>query len=234
MTDRLAIGGNNPPRHEAFAMSLEDVRVEAGNFLDGAPVETQEQADAVGKILGEARRIKSDADKARKEDKKPHSDAAKAVDDDYRPVIQMAQDIIDAANVPLSAWLKAEQDRIEREAQEAAQKAEQARQKALEEERAAAGNIDRIEAARAADKAASAIEAEAKRAAKAKPQVTGATRAIGLKSRQQAKVVDYKALLLHVAKTDKPILDAFLDDYASRSLPAKLPGVEIETVPVAA
>lgn len=223
------VGHNNPPRHEAFAMALDEVRLEAGNFLDGGPVETQEQADAVGVILGQARDIKRDADKARKEDKQPHLDAGRKVDADYKAVLQQADDIIRAAQQPLAAYLAKIEREQELSAKKAREEAERKAQEALEAERASAGNVEAVETARAKQSEAEKAQKAATRAERARPNVAGSSRAIGLRTRQIAVVEDYRELLLYVAKTDKPALDAFLEDYARKALPSKLPGVRIET-----
>ena len=226
---REQIGGNNPPRHEAFMMALEEVRVEAGNFLNGEPIENEGQASAVGVIMASARDIKRDADKARKEDKQPHLDAGKAVDASYKPVITKADDIIKAAQQPLAAYLAKKERGQELAAQKACEEAERKAKEALEAERASAGSVEAVEAARAKQKEAEQAQKAANRAEKAKPNIGGTTRAIGLRSRQVAIVEDYRELLLHVAKTDKPALDTFLDEYARKALSSKLPGVRIET-----
>lgn len=222
-------GHNNPPRYEAFAMALEDVRLEAGNYLDGATVETQEQADAIGVIMGQARDIKRDADKARTEDKKPHLDAGRKVDDNYKAVLQTADDIVKAAQGPLSVFLT-EQARVQEELRvKAKREADRAAQEAIAAERAAAGNIEALEAAREKQLAADDAQKASVIADKAKPRVAGSGRAISLRTRQVAVVTNYRALLLHIAGTDKPALDAFLDEYARKALPSQLPGVRIDT-----
>jgi hypothetical protein len=223
------IGHNNPPRHEAFAMALEDVRLEAGNFLDGAPVETQDQADAIGVIMASARDIKRDADAARKEDKQPHLDAGRKVDADYKPVLQTADDIIKAAQAPLAVFLAKEQRAKELAAQKEREEAERMAAEALKAERAAVGDVEAIEAARAKQEEADKAQKTASRVAKAPVKVAGSGRSISLRTKQVAVVQDYRELLLYVAKNDKPALDAFLDEYARKALPSKLPGVEIVT-----
>lgn len=223
------IGHNMPPRHEAFAMALDDVRLEAGNFLDGAAIETKQQADAIGVIVSKARQIRKDADAARKEEKEPHLEAGRKVDADFKPVLETADDIIKAAQKPLSAWMQAEEDRQRKIAGEARQKAIQAQQDALAAQRAADGNVDATEAARNLQRDADRATKEAAKLEKAKPSVAGETRAIGLRSYQVSEVHDHRALLEHVMRTDPEPLKAWLDDYARKSLPAQLPGVTIRT-----
>lgn len=228
MTDRHGIGGNNPPRPIAFAAALEDVRLEAGNWLDGAAVENQQQADAIGVILSRARQIKKDADAARKEDKEPHLAAGRAVDASYKPVIDQADTIMQAAQKPLTAWLVAEQERQRREAAEARQREQEAQQRALEAQRAA-DSLEALEAAQALQREADASSKLANRADKAKANAAGEGRAVGLRSYQVAVITDRRALLNHVAKEDPEALTAWLQEYARKALPRALPGVTIET-----
>jgi hypothetical protein len=229
VTDRLAIGGNNPPRHEAFAMALDDVRLEAGSFLDGAPIETQGQADAIGIIVTRAKQIKKDADAARKEDKEPHLEAGRKVDADYRPVLETADDIISAGQKPLATWLQALEAKQRAEADEAREKALAALQAAVEAQRAAEGDVNATEAARDLQKQADQALKESKRADKAKPNVAGENRAIGLRSYKVATVTDRRALLEYVMRHDPEPLTNFLAEYAQRALPMQLPGVTVNT-----
>lgn len=223
------IGHNNPPRHEAFAMALDEVRLEAGNFLDGAPIENQGQADKIGVIVSTAKRIKKDADAARKEDKEPHLEAGRKVDADYKPVLDTADDIIKAAQKPLTDYLNklaAEQREAEAKArEEAARKA----QEAIEASRAAEGSVEAVERARELEKEADKAAKEAAKAGKAKAHVAGMDRAIGLRTYQIAEVTDYAALLKFIKQTNPDALKEWLDEYARKALPSQLPGVTVRS-----
>jgi hypothetical protein len=229
MTDRHGIGANNPPAFDAFSMALEDVRLEAGNFLDGSPLETQEQANALGVIVSTAKKIRKDADAARAEEKRPHDEAASAVQSKWKPLLAQADAIASASQAPLTAWLH-KQEAEQREAARLARvEAERVQAEALAAERAAAGNIEATERARELAKDADKAVRLANRADKAKAHVAGADRAIGLRARQVATVTDYRALLDWIVENDRPALEQFMDHYADKSLPARLPGVEVST-----
>lgn len=229
MTDRLAIGGNNPPAIEAYSMALDDAYATAKDFLDGAPIETQGQADAVGKIVSEVKRIKKDADAARAEEKRPHDEAAKAVQIKWKPLLDRADTIIKAAQHPLTAYLNklAEEQRAaeEKAREEAARKA----QEAIEASRSAQGSVEAVERAKELEKEADKAAREAAKAGKAKARVAGMDRAIGLRTYQVAEVTDRRALLEHVMKNDPDALTAWLEEYARKALPLQLPGVTIRT-----
>lgn len=223
------IGHNNPPAVEAFSMALDDVYVEAKNWLDGAPCENQAQADAIGLILSTARRIRRDADAARAEEKRPHDDAGKAVQEKWRPLLQRADNIHAAAQKPLTAFLAAEADRQREEAARQREEALRLQQEAAQAAREAEGNLTALEDAQALQKAADAATKSARRAEKVRPQASGDGRAVGLRSQQVAEVTDRRALLEHVMRHDPDALTAWLSEYARKALPSQLPGVIIRT-----
>jgi hypothetical protein len=232
VTDRLAIGGNSPPLFDAYTMALDDAYDTAKDFLDGSPIENQGQADAVGKIVSEVKKLKRDADAARAEEKRPHDDAAKAVQAKWKPLLDRADTIITAAQKPLTAYLnklaekQAEAERIARE--EADRKA----QEAIAAARAlttADGGIDALERVQEMEREAEDAAKAAAIAAKEKPLVAGMDRRVGLRTYNYADVADYRLLLEHVMKHDPEPLKAWLADYAQRALPMRLPGVIVRT-----
>jgi hypothetical protein len=218
---------NNPPAYDAFSMALDDAYSTAKDFLDGKPIENQGQADRIGTIVGEVKRIKKDAEEARKAEKEPHLEASRAVDAKWRPLAERADTILTAAQAPLTAYLHklAEEQR----AQETKLREEAARaaQEAIEAQRAAPNSIEAVERARGLEKAADKAAKEAARAGKAKAHVTGMDRAIGLRTYKVATVVNHRMLLNWIAANDAPALRAFLEEYARKALPMQPPGVEV-------
>jgi hypothetical protein len=230
MTAVPAIGHNNPPAFDAYSMALDDAFATAKDFLDGSPIETQGQADAVGRIVGEVKRIKKDADLARKEEKRPHDEAAAAVQAKWSPLIDRADTIVKAAQAPLTAYLnkladeQREAERIARE--EAARKA----QEAIAAQRASAGSVDAVDAAKALQKEADAAHKAAKRAGREKAHVAGMDRAIGLRTYWRHEITDRRELLKWIMNNDVPALEAFTDEYARTAVAGGvrwLPGVTI-------
>lgn len=229
MTDAPApIGHNAPPKLDAYSMALDDAYTTAKDFLDGKPIENQGQADAVGRIVGEVKKLKKDADDARAEEKRPHDEAAKAVQAKWKPLLERAETIIKAAQKPLSDYLNklaAEQREAEEKArEEAARKA----QEAVEASRAAEGSIEAVEHARALEKDADKAQREAAKLGKQKAHVTGMDRAIGLRTYKVATVTDRKAALLWIAKHDPEALEQFVIGYANAHAPTRpMDGVEV-------
>lgn len=224
-----AIGANNPPAFDAFTLALDDAYDTAKDFLDGKPIENQGEADSIGRIVSEVKRIKRDADAARAEEKAPHLQAGRSVDAKWKPLDDRADTIIKAASAPLTAYLNrlAEEQRVAevKAREEAAQKA----QEAIAAQRAAEGSVEAVEAAKALQKDADAAAKAAAKAGKAKAHVSGTDRAIGLRTYTIATVTDRPALLKWIKENDPEPLREFLAEYAQRALPMQLPGVEVTT-----
>lgn len=231
MNGTAEIGHNNPPAFDMFSMALEDVRLEAGNFLDGSPIQTQAEADAISRIVAAAKKLRKDADAARADEKRPHDDAGKAVQAKWKPLLEQADMIASAAQRPLTDYLarlaakQAEEARIARE--EAARKV----QEAIEAQRAAEGSIDAMEAAAALQKDADKAMKDAAKAEKAKAHVEGDGRAIGLRSYWTATVGEYSAVLRWVKEHHPDALREWLAEFAAAKVRAgarEIPGVSIK------
>lgn len=230
-TDRVVTTkDNNPPAFDAYSMALDDAYSTARDFLDGQPIENQGQADAIGRIVGEVKKIKKDADAARADEKAPHLAATRAVDGKWKPLIDRADTILAAAQKPLTVYLtklaeeQREAERVARE--EAARKA----QEAIEAQRAADGSVEAVERAKALQRHADAAHKDAKRAGREKAHVAGMDRAIGLRTYWTHEITDRRELLNWVAKNDAASLSAMLDEYARKAVANGvrwLPGVTI-------
>lgn len=229
MTDRLAIGGNSPPAFDAFTMALDDAYATAKDFLDGAPIETQGQADRVGQIVSEVKKLRKDMDAARAEEKRPHDEAGKAVQAKWKPSLERADTIIDAAQRPLTTYLAklaAQQAEAERLAR---MEADRLAQEAIAAQRQAE-SLDDLERVNDLQKAADKAAKEANKAGRAKAHVAGVDRAIGLRSYTVAKVTDRRAALGWIMKYDPIALEDFITEYATRHAATRpMDGVEVTT-----
>jgi len=233
---RLGIGGNQPPIHESLMMELEDVHLEASNFLDGGEVENEKQAEAIGLFVKKARELKKKAEEARVSEKEPHLEAGRAIDAKFKPVTTRADLIVKAAQAPLTRWLEKLEVQKREEAERIRREAEEAQRRAAEAQREAerAGNLEALEDAQREQDSADLLAKTAKRAEKEKANVGGGGgRSIGLRSRTVAEVEDYKALLSYVMRTDPEPLREWLRDYAQKAVPAQLDGVKLKTERVA-
>lgn len=230
------IGHNNPPPEVAFSLSIDDLYDEARNFLDGEPIETEGQANAVGVILTSLKKIRKDADAARAEEKRPHDEAAKAVQAKWKPLLDKADRVINAAQRPITDYLaRQEAARIA----EAERLAEEAR-KADEQAQAAMRNVASLDDAERAEeliKEANKLAKAAKRSDKAKSHVAGVERAIGLRTYWTAEITDPIAFGKWAWSHRQPEYLEFLTGLAAqeaRGARAPIPGVLFKEVRKAA
>ena len=185
--ERAVIGGNNPPEPtplEAHATNINDLYEEAHNWLDGALIENQGQADEVTRLLDLAKKAGKAADAQRAAEKRPHDDAGKAVQAAWKPLVDKATRIETGAKGAIGKWLIAQQEAQRAEALRLAKIAEEEAERARVEHLAASqsGNLAAIEDAEQGIADAKDAERDALRADKAKPaaKVEGMARAVGL------------------------------------------------------
>lgn len=218
MADGSLIGHNNPPDpFGAIKAHIEDLYTEAKNFLDGEPITTQGQADAVAELLDQIRQAEKAADEARKEENRPFDEGKAAVQAKYAPLISDTKAVkgltvmaAEACKAALAPW-RQEQERIKREAAEKARReAEEAARKAAEAARAVADDLAQREAAEAAMRDADAAAKAASRAEKA------ATTGTGLRSYWTPRLTDGTAAARHYWQTDRAAMEDFLLSLANR------------------
>lgn len=237
MSDPAPIGHNQPPEPTPFEQSRDEIEAlfeEAKNWLDGAGVQTQADADAVSKLLDLLRTATKTADERRKAEAKPLDEAKAEIQARYNTLIGETKSVTGKAVLAMKACKdalapflarkeaeqRAEQDRLRREAEEAAKAAQEARQDALPDDLEARERAEML-----ADSARIAAE-DAKRADKWKPHAKGGSRAVGLRTYYTAEVTDAPAFARHVWQHHRTELDAFmaglaqrLVDHGQRSIP---------------
>lgn len=223
MTDTLTappIGDNLPP--DPFTLiseSIEDLLLEANNYLDGKEIENEEQEAAVASILTRLRREANAADDQRKAEKKPHDDAAKAVQIKWNPLLEKADVAVTTAKSALTSYLR-KKDEAQRAAARALQ--EEAEQAALAAVRTAeVANPDSLAdqtALRVRREAAAALTKAAARAGKQRAQAKGGERAVGLRSVWTPALVDPCAALKHYRERQPDELKAWLLEQAQKDV----------------
>lgn len=233
MEAAATIGHNNPPvdPFDAWRAHIDDLRTEAGNWLDGSAITSQAEADAVSKLLDAFRKAGKDADKARAEEKRPHDEAAKAVQSKWKPLLDTADRAADTCKKVLAPWLQKLEEEQRAKAEEARRVAEAEAQKAAEAMRASDGtNIDAREQAEAQVRSAKLAEEAAKRAEGQKAHATGGDRAIGLRTYYTATLTDRKAALFHYLERQPEefvtLLQRLADADVRRGL-RQIPGFEV-------
>ncbi len=213
----------------AYSMAVDDLYSEAANFVDGEPVKTQGEADALAAILTGAKQIRKDADAARKTEKQPHDDAAKAVQAKWVPVLTKVDDVIAAVQKPLTAWLVAQEAERQRIAKEAQAEADRLAEQAIAAARTS-GSLESLTATRELQDAAFDAAKVAKRAGKAKSHVHGGGRAIGLRTYWEASLTDSVEALKWARARHPEELREFLRELAGKAVNAgarEIPGFTI-------
>ena len=234
MTDIAGPGHNNPPPDpfEAWTAHIEDLKLEARNWLDGAALENQSQADEVARLMTGLRAAAKDADKARAEEKKPFDDGAKAVQAKWRPLLDGVDLYVDTCKKTLQPWLlkvEAEQ-RAKAEAARAEAEAKQA--EALAALRASdVTNLEEREAAEQMLKDAERADRAASKEEKARPLATGMDgRSAGLRTRYRAVVMDPVLCARHYWKADPRACEAFFQSLVDADVRAgkrQIPGCDV-------
>ena len=226
---RAVVGDNAPPVLTPYEMSVKEIEtlwIEAENFLDGEPIATQEQADAVAKLLDMARQAFATAETRRKDEVKPLDDLKKAVQDRYHPLIGdtkagkgKAVIVAEACKTATTVWLLKLDAEKRRVAAEAAKVAEEAR-KAAEAAFATSHSDDVASRARAEvlNVEAASAERTATRAGNDKAQAKGGGRAVSLRTRHVASLTDGKGALRHAMAFWADDLKAWLVERAQQDV----------------
>jgi pyruvate/2-oxoglutarate dehydrogenase complex dihydrolipoamide acyltransferase (E2) component len=177
----------NAPPVETHGMNIDDLFDQAKQWLDGKPIETQGQADEVGKLLEMIRDARKAADTQRDTEKRPHDEASKAVQKVWKPLLDKCDLAASTARSALTPWrvkLEEEQKALaeaaQREADEAAAKLRAAHTTTAPDD--LEGQIVRADLEQQAKDAAKA----AKRASNAKVPTSGVT----LRSYYSAVITD--------------------------------------------
>lgn len=222
----------NAPAEPAvlFAEEVDDLLLEARNYLDGEPVSTEGQAEAVSSLLNRLRRVAKDADEARKVEKKPHDDAGKAVQAKWKPIIDKAELATSTAKQALAPWLRKLEEQQRAEAEAARIEAERLAREAAEAHVKAFGNLEATEDAERLLKAAADADRQASRAEKQKAHATGGERAVGLVDRYWPELTEPSEALKHYRATQPDALKAWLLSQAEadvRSGKREIPGFAV-------
>ncbi len=196
-----------------FDLSFEEVDglfLEAQNWLTGAGVISQADADGVSKLLDAARQAVKTADEARKSEKRPHDEAGKAVQERWRPVLEKADLVTTTCKAALKPYLQ----KLERERLVIAEKARREAKEKMEIAAAAIrmahlkeGNLAERETAEIMLKSAQRAESAATRAEKDKASANGGERAVTLRTTYRPVLIDGRIAGKHFWATRRPELE---------------------------
>lgn len=241
--ERAVVGGNNPPEPtplEAFTAHVNDLFDSAKDFLDGAAIETEGQAEAISKLLDEARKAERDGTEIRKAETAPIDEAKAAVMDAWRPLVDpktgRCKLIADTCKKVLAPWLQAKDDAMRAVADAARLDAEQKAAAARSLHDNAGTDLAARETAELAFKDAAKAATAATRADKAKPQATGGSRGVGLRSVWTATIIDRREALKHYIVSQPAEFEALIQSLAdseARHGPRTAPGIQFNEEKVA-
>jgi hypothetical protein len=204
------IGDNCPPDpiDEAIA-PFSDAISEAENWLDGQPVESEDQMKAVDGLLKLVKAAKKAVSDAEESEAKPIYDQWKAAKARFAPTItdleRIAKGLVSIVDV-FKRKLAAEKAEAARLAQE------EMRRKAREAEAASrVANAGDIEAQRAM-----AVKQAEFDAAKAAASAAANDTVKGMRPVTKYEVTDHKALLNYIARNVREDVTAFIDEWARK------------------
>jgi hypothetical protein len=211
LNPRAIIGGNAPPDPIDTALEqFADVIDEAANWLDGKPVETEDQMKAVDRITKGMKAARKSVDDARDSVTKPLHEAWKGEIARWKPT-QDDLDLQIKGLVSLVADFKtklaAEKEAIRRAAWDASEAAR--READAKIAAASAGDIDAQREALAAREAADLARAQASVAQK--------DVVLGMRSYDMHEILDYRAAINWIAQNDKPAMKDFIDGYVNKN-----------------
>lgn len=249
---REAVIGDNSGKLTLIE-EIEDAAAQAHAWLKTARIEDQVAADTAGNWRERMLSLSRQANKQRAEEKRPHDEAAKAVQAKWKPPIELAETAAVALRKAVEPYLKAEQDRLRKDAEERARienerrmaefrKAEDARKAALAEAQAKAALAAEAASSEAKPVAVPSIDVppEPEMPTFVAPEPARALaggqrgRRTGLRTETIYAVDDYEALLAHVK--DHPDVRAAVEKVGRMQAKAgaTVPGIAIRKEHVAA
>ncbi|BAU93437.1 hypothetical protein MPPM_4832 [Methylorubrum populi] len=226
----LAVIGHNsagaePTPYEVSRDRINEIAGEAKHWLTGEPIRSQDEADAVSKLLDMIGDEIKTAEQRRRDENKPFDDGKAEVQARYGKLIGETKSVTgtailvrDVCRKALTPW----RARIEAERQAAAEAARKAAEEA-KGDAAFAFDVTRSDdlegRQRAEDLAAQAkaAEADAKRAGK--PVATG------LRTVTRAEITDHRAFLRWIAENRPEALRGMLDTFAQTLCAQRVRGV---------
>lgn len=149
---REVIGANNPPEPTPFELSkqeIDDLCMEARNWLDGEAIDRQSVADQIDYLKSQLREAKKTADERRKAEVKPLDDAKIEIQARYNALIGDTKGsgkgtailAMEACDKVLAPWLRKLSDEKEAAAKKAREEAD-AKAKAAQDAIRAASTAD--------------------------------------------------------------------------------------------
>lgn len=206
----MADGATHIPNATPWAIitdSIEEALLEAKNWADGTPAETQEQVDEIARLIDDLNGNAKALEAERVKEKKPLDDAIKAIQDRFnvylaplsnkgvKGKVPLAIEALRAAQRPFLLKREAELEEQRRKAREEADA--KAREAAEAARQAAASDLAAREEAEAKEREAKEAERAAREAENARAHAHGEGRAQGLRTKRIAVITDLNAAVRH-------------------------------------
>lgn len=204
-------GHNMPPDpiDEALA-PYGDAIQEAENWLDGEPVQSEDQMRAVDELTKEVKAALKAVKSGEESEAKPVYDEWKAIKARWKPTIDDLERLKKGL-VALVGDFKAKLAREKAEAERKAREEAERKRREAEEAARAADAADIEEQRRAAEAQQAAEIAQAQAAKAAKERVTGMRKVV------RYEITDHRALLHWIAANRRDDLTAFIEEWARRN-----------------
>ena len=205
------IGHNNPPDpiDEALA-PYGDAIDEVQNWLDGEPIENEDQLKATDALLKTIKQALKDLNTARDESTRPLHEAWKAEVARWKPtqddLDRMIKGLI-ACQDPFKRKLAAEKEAQRRAAWEAAEKAKREAEDAARAAQASDIEVQREAARKAEEAQRAAEEASARQKDKVK----------GMRTVHRYEIEDHRAALHWIARNNRDAVTAFVEEYVAKN-----------------
>lgn len=220
----------NATPFDIIVESIDDALIEAKNWADGNPAETQAQVDEIARLIDDLTGNAKALEAERVKEKKPLDDQITAIQDRYNVYLAPLKNrapgkvptAIDALNAAKRPFLIAEEAKLEAARKAAREEAEAAAQAAAEAaHQANAADLEAREAVDAKIKAAEEAQRAAKIADNAKAHAHGGGRAQGLRTRVLAEVTDMDAAVRYYWAENRPafaeLIQKLADDDARQN-----------------
>lgn len=232
----IAKMGHNRSAYELAKERIEGLYEEAHNWLDGEEIASQDQADAVQKLMRQIQDAEKEADTARKDEAKPHDDAKAEIQERYNALIGKTKSVtgltvraIDACKKALAPWLIKVDEENKRKAEAAAKEAEEKRLAAMKAMQERQSLQDSEEAERLVKESHEADKI-ARAAANAKASARGEGRAVTLRDVYTPEITDYTAFARYVWLSHPQDMKTFLGGFAASLVASgirEIPGVTV-------
>lgn len=223
--ERAVIGNNRSP-FEISNEEITDLYGECKLWLDGEPVTTQEQADAINTLKAKVKEAAKLAETRYKDEVAPFQDSVKEIQTRWNDLIGSNKSVTglavkaeDALNAALKPYLL----ELDRQQREAARIAREEADKLAAEALAAMRNRDaaNLQSREDAEKllaAAKEAEKDARKATEAKAHAKGSGRATGLRTVWMAIMEDETEAARWVWQYCKPELITFIQGQADKAV----------------